>query len=179
MLSFCLLEVHLVASPTSHPPHLHTPRLQLRPLRQTVQGFISSLQGDPQVRQFLGGAVDLQHRPAAVAAYFSGEEGETAWLVQTGAGQLPLDLVYLSPYWDESSLELSYQFTPGTWGKGYATEAVQCVLSHALQDLKQECVLAETQAANTASCRLLQRLGMRELRRLQRFGAEQVVYTTP
>ncbi|MDR2325301.1 MAG: GNAT family N-acetyltransferase [Acidovorax sp.] len=159
-------------------PHLHTPRLQLRPLRQTDQGFISSLLGDAQVRQFLGGAVDLQRRSAAVAAYFSGEEGETAWLVQTGIGQLPLGLVHLSPHWDEPCLELSYQFAPGAWGKGYAIEAVQCVRDHVLQDRKQERVLAETQAANTASCRLLQRLGMTELRRLQRFGAEQVIYTT-
>jgi ribosomal-protein-alanine N-acetyltransferase len=159
-------------------PHLHTQRLQLRPLDQTDHGFISGLLGDAQVRQFLGGAVDLQHRPEAVAAYLSKEEGEAVWLVQTRDEQRPLGLLHLCPHWDEPCLELSYQLAPRAWGKGYATEAAQCVLAHALQDLKQGRVVAETQVANIASCSLLQRLGMTELRRLQRFGAEQVIYTS-
>jgi [ribosomal protein S5]-alanine N-acetyltransferase len=73
---------------------------------------------------------------------------------------------------------LSYEFHPDAWGHGYATEATRRALDFALNDLAFERLIAETQTANSASCRLLERLGMKEERRIQRFGAEQAIYAS-
>lgn len=37
-------------------------------------------------------------------------------------------------------------------------------------------IVAETQTANRASCRLLEKLGMKKVQVLERFGREQAVY---
>ncbi len=71
---------------------------------------------------------------------------------------------------------MSYELLPEYWGKGYATEAVEAALGYAFVDLGLERVVAETQAANERSCRLLERLGMKAERKLERFGAKQVIY---
>lgn len=71
---------------------------------------------------------------------------------------------------------MSYEFRPAAWGHGFAKEATTCVVKHALSDLGLPRILAETQAANIASCRLLQKMGFAEKQRLDRFGAEQVIF---
>lgn len=51
------------------------------------------------------------------------------------------------------------------------------VVDYALDDLGLHRIIAETQSANTASCRLLERIGMHRVKTLQRFGAEQIIYS--
>ena len=55
---------------------------------------------------------------------------------------------------------------------------VQAVIRYALRDLGLPRVVAETQTANIASCRLLEGLGLRRERTVQRFGAQQAIYVT-
>jgi len=52
------------------------------------------------------------------------------------------------------------------------------VLDFALNDLAFERLIAETQSANSASCNLLEKLGMTEVRRVERFGAQQSIYAS-
>ena len=90
----------------------------------------------------------------------------------------PVGLVFISKHRDGEDSELSYQFSPDAWGMGYAIEATRRVLDFAMNDLSLGRLIAETQSANKASCRLLERLGMTEQRRVQRFGAEQIIYAS-
>jgi ribosomal-protein-alanine N-acetyltransferase len=57
-----------------------------------------------------------------------------------------------------------------------ASEAVSAVLAHAFTELGYERLVSETQAANQPSRRLLERVGMRPARDVQRFGAAQMIY---
>ncbi|WP_264298240.1 GNAT family N-acetyltransferase [Bacillus sp. B1-b2] len=88
-----------------------------------------------------------------------------------------MGLVSLDPHHDEVYPELSYQFLPKWWGKGYATEVVQFLTFFALNELKLSNLIAETQTANKSSCRLLERIGMKFERSITRFGAEQAIYS--
>ena len=88
----------------------------------------------------------------------------------------PVGLIDLSPHKDGEDYEISYQFHPEIWGKGYAREAIACVVQHSLCNLKLGRIIAETQSENHASCRLLKHIKMIELKRLQRFGAEQIIF---
>lgn len=89
----------------------------------------------------------------------------------------PIGLIVLGHHQDEGAYEISYQFDPTFWGKGLAGEAVQAVLAHA-KARKIERVVAETQSANAASCSLLRKQGMVEVRRVRRFGADQIIFAT-
>ncbi len=57
--------------------------------------------------------------------------------------------------------ELGYVFNASYQGKGYATEAAACLLDHVFGKLGARRVAAMCNPLNTASWRLLERLGMR------------------
>jgi RimJ/RimL family protein N-acetyltransferase len=61
---------------------------------------------------------------------------------------------------DDTGLEIFYSLAPGSWGRGYATEAARAVLGHALGTLGLPEVLAEVDEGNTASVAVVKRLGM-------------------
>ena len=65
---------------------------------------------------------------------------------------------------------------PAAWGAGIGSEAVRAVIDHAFGALGYARLIAETQAANQPSRRLLERLGMRWEREVTRFGAAQAIY---
>ena len=77
------------------------------------------------------------------------EEGRSA-LVGT-AGLRPLE---------DIGLEIFYSLAPGSWGRGYATEAARAVVEHALGPLRLREVLAEVDEDNAASVAVVKRLGM-------------------
>ena len=67
-------------------------------------------------------------------------------------------------------------FAPAFWGKGLAFETATIVLNYAFDALELTEIVAETQSANVASCRLLERLGMERWRRIERFATAQEIY---
>ena len=60
-----------------------------------------------------------------------------------------------------SEIDLAYHFVPGSWGKGYATEAVTAVLAHALGQLGLDGVMAVAMPDNVGSWRVMEKAGMR------------------
>jgi RimJ/RimL family protein N-acetyltransferase len=55
--------------------------------------------------------------------------------------------------------ELGYIFNPGDQGRGYATEAARALVGHAFAMMAAHRVVAHCNPANTASWRLLERIG--------------------
>ena len=60
-----------------------------------------------------------------------------------------------------STWELGYIFNPDFWHKGYATEACGAIVSHGFRRHNAHRVVAACNPKNTASWRLLERLGFR------------------
>ncbi|MEM7643169.1 MAG: GNAT family N-acetyltransferase [Pseudomonadota bacterium] len=155
-----------------------TDRLILRGIRRDDAELIAALLSRADVRRFLGGPVPADHVAGRVAQYVKLGPDQTAWIVQLKVPKRAIGMVILAPHHDEPDPELSYQFHPDTWGQGYATEATRRVRDVALKGLGHARLVAETQVANVASRQLLERLEMSETRRLVRFGADQVIYST-
>lgn len=63
---------------------------------------------------------------------------------------------------DDDHAELGYAFHPAFRGRGYAAESVAALVAWAFEELGVTRVVAGTAAHNTASRRLLTRLGFRE-----------------
>ena len=63
--------------------------------------------------------------------------------------------------------ELGYELHPDYWGHGYATEAARSMLAFGFGTLRLQRVWAQCVAENTASARVLERLGMSQQRRLR------------
>lgn len=56
--------------------------------------------------------------------------------------------------------ELGYEIAPDYWGKGYATEAARAMLRFGFEKLEMHRIQANCVAQNTASARVLEKIGM-------------------
>ena len=131
-----------------------------------------------QTRKFLGGALPYREAEIKAADLFAQTiAGENVYAVKTRAGNEFIGLIYFAPYYDTGYSEISYEFLPDFWGKGYAFEMMQAFL-----DACRPCtgvpkrIYAETQSENTRSRRLLEKLGYVAEKELVRYGAKQTVY---
>lgn len=64
--------------------------------------------------------------------------------------------------------EVGYILHPDHWGKGYAGEALGAAIAHVFASYPVAALEADVDPRNTASLRLLERLGFRETRRAER-----------
>lgn len=70
----------------------------------------------------------------------------------------------VEPHSDRSSVweaDIGYELDSQFWGHGYATEAVRALLTFGFEQLGLHRIWAHCLAENTASIRLLERIGMR------------------
>jgi ribosomal-protein-alanine N-acetyltransferase len=128
------------------------------------------------VRAYLGGPVACEEAERRVDKLTAKDSSEKAWVVRRDSDGAVLGLISLDMHHDGGDMEVSYMLLPEFQGFGYAKEAVAAVVTYALESLRLPRVLAETQVANSASCHLLERLGMSLQRRVMRFNAEQAIY---
>lgn len=136
---------------------------------------LAALHADPEVRRFLGGALTRSEFEAQFASLVQQTTG-LALGVRLSENDILVGLITLMPHHDQTDVEISYQFSPQVWGTGIAREAVGATLAFAFKELNLPRIVAETQSANAASCRLLERLGMTLERKLLRYEAEQSLY---
>lgn len=84
--------------------------------------------------------IALRERPGVVAGF-----GGLAW----------------RDYGGIERLNLGYRFGTSAWGRGYATELGRASLAHAFGTLGEPAVYALVRPSNTASVRVLEKIGMR------------------
>jgi RimJ/RimL family protein N-acetyltransferase len=142
---------------------LHTQRLILRPVTADDHAVLLAHWAAPDVRRFLFDGATLAAAEITEAIEDStrdfGRAGYGLWLVHELGGTDLVGTAGLRPL-EDLGLEIFYSLAPGSWGKGYATEAARAVLEHALGPLGLPEVLAEVDEGNTASIAIIERLGM-------------------
>jgi RimJ/RimL family protein N-acetyltransferase len=157
---------------------LITERLALCPVTAADHPVLLAHWTLPDVRRFLfdGEALSAaevsQTIEESVSDFAAGGYG--IWLIREHGRAVPggrdlagtdlagadlVGTVGLRPLGDDG-LEIFYSLAPGSWGRGYATEAARAVVGHALGTLGLAEVLAEIDEGNTASVAVVKRLGM-------------------
>jgi [ribosomal protein S5]-alanine N-acetyltransferase len=142
---------------------LRTERLVLRPVTAEDHAVLRAHWAAPDVRRFLFDGATLSAAEITEAIEDSardfGRAGYGLWLIhETGRTDL-VGTAGLRPL-EDLGLEIFYSLAPGSWSRGYATEAARAVLDHALGPLGLPEVLAEVDEGNTASVAVIERLGM-------------------
>ena len=150
-----------------------TERLVLRAAAEVDKPVIRRLNLDPEVQRFLGGPAD----EATVDAALAGPAGQRwgSFLVEhdgAAIGGCFLDR-------GRGELEVGYVLLPEHWGRGLAAEAVRGVLGWAAANTGDDHVIAVTQAANTRSRALLDRLGFTVRSEFVEYDAPQVLAEAP
>jgi len=134
------------------------------------------LVSDPIVRQYLGGPVESESFDAMFASYLANDDECRHWAIRVGERRGFGGLISLTPRHDSDEYEISYQLVPSYWRQGVAAETVNALLEFAFDDLELPRLVAETQAANTLSRNLLERLGFVVEKELTRYGERQLLY---
>jgi ribosomal-protein-alanine N-acetyltransferase len=155
----------------SMPPTLVTPRLVLTPLEGRDLVPLHAHWNDPQVARYLWDANPVALQTVAEVIARSTRTFQTSgwglWSLRLAEEPPLIGVCGLTPFEHGEGVELLYSLTPAHWGQGLATEAATAVLTHAFDTLTLPEVLATTDDANTASIRLLTRLGATPARRVQ------------
>jgi RimJ/RimL family protein N-acetyltransferase len=163
---------------------LETPRLRLRPLIEEDVGWLADLFAGPDVNRYLwdeGSTVEQAKRNAeAVVSLDQHKFHFGHWAIQdkdSGAIHGWTELSKLRPWWGPSDeIALSYVLRPASWGRGIATEAAGRLLRHAFEANGLETVMAVTMAGNTASKRVLEKLGMRKVKTVNSVQGKKLQY---
>jgi RimJ/RimL family protein N-acetyltransferase len=159
---------------------IETDRLWLRPCARADLAALHALFTDRDVRRFLWDDREIALAEtaalieASVASFAAHGFGQwLAFLRETDAlvGFSGLRFVDQTP-----DVELLYALAPAHWGQGLAGEAARAVLRHGFAALALPRILARADAPNAASIRVMQRLGMRFVRRGVEHGLDTVCY---
>lgn len=146
---------------------LETPRLVLRHFRASDVDAFFAYRNDPEVARWQSwdgitpeSALDFARAfatggPAPPGAWFQIAVAERA--TDALAGDCALKLLAHEP----GAAEIGFTFARHHQGNGYAFEAVGRLIAHLFDEFGLERVVAETDAENVRSWRLLKRLGMR------------------
>jgi RimJ/RimL family protein N-acetyltransferase len=142
---------------------INTDRLVLRPVTMDDHDTVLTHWAAPDVRQFLFDGATLSAAEVAEAITDSVRDFAAAgygfWIIREQDGTGLIGTTGLRPL-DDVGLENFYSLVPGSWGKGYATEAAGAVVEYALGPLGLPEVLAEIDEGNAASAAVIKRLGM-------------------
>jgi RimJ/RimL family protein N-acetyltransferase len=146
---------------------LRTPRLALRRFTADPADFehYAALYADPEVAIHVGG---VQSREAAEKAYaerildyYPRHPGLGIWATFERASGEFVGLHLLNHIRGETFLQVGYTLRRSAWGRGYATEMAREVMRYGFRTLGLPCIQAITNLDNTASQRVLSKLGMR------------------
>lgn len=146
---------------------LETERLILRPWRDEDRVSFHALGNDPDTMRYLGPLRSQAEDDAAFdrqRAFFDTHR-TCGWAVERQADSLLIGICGIKPARPglpiAGEMEIGWRFGPEYRRHGYAFEAARASLHHAWSTLFIDHVVAITVRSNTASWRLMEKLGMR------------------
>jgi RimJ/RimL family protein N-acetyltransferase len=152
---------------------LETEHLLLRRFTEDDVDALVELDGDPDVMRFITGGLPTPRREIendvlpAFLAYYECFEGYGFWAaVEKSTGQF-LGWFHFRPpeAAQPGEVELGYRLRNSAWGKGYATEGSQALIQKGFAELGVQRVVASTMVVNVASRRVMEKAGLRFVRK--------------
>jgi RimJ/RimL family protein N-acetyltransferase len=159
------------------PVRIETDRLVIRTIEPRDAEPWLAMVTDPRVRRYLppfppptADVVDgmIERRQA-----MEQERGYAMWAVESKESGTLVGQCGMYPAEHRGpEVELAYHFEPAAWNRGYATEAARGVLEYAFAALGMKRVIAFVMPANVASCRVVEKAGMRFEATVTAYGIE-------
>jgi RimJ/RimL family protein N-acetyltransferase len=147
---------------------LETERLVLRPFEAGDLDALYAIQSDEESARWLyneprtlGETQDLLARLVAGDRYSAEGDWLTAAVIKRETGQFVGDVTMQWVSELHRTGEIGFIFDRAYQGRGYATEAARALLAFGFDGMGFHRVIGRTEARNTASARVLEKLGMR------------------
>lgn len=146
---------------------LETSRLTLRPVTPADRAELVALEADAQVMLYLNGGQPVPEAGLPDSPFLTprGTEPEVLAAHETATGRF----IGWFAFFDDGvvdgarTAEIGYRLRREAWGKGYASEGVQTLITRAFTDWGFDCITAQTMAVNTASRRVMEKAGMQHI----------------
>jgi RimJ/RimL family protein N-acetyltransferase len=161
---------------------LETERLLLRRFTESDVDYLHDLDGDPEVMRFLNGGkptprdvIRNETLPRLLHSY-ARFEGFGVWAaIERWTGEF-VGWFEFYPWRDAGpdEVEVGYRLRRSAWGKGYATEGSRALIRKGFTELGVRRVVAETMAVNTASRRVMEKLGLTYVRTFHQKWPERI-----
>ena len=154
-----------------------TERCIVKPMSRKDKKDLHRLCDDENVWTYLGGQKTASNNKKKIKfiGFIPVIPVKNRWAVRRKTDNAFLGEICLAPHHD-GDMEVSYLFISEHRGNGYACEAVEAFVHHVFSSKKLNRLVAETQSANLASCKMLEKLGFHKVKTLMRFDAEQALY---
>jgi ribosomal-protein-alanine N-acetyltransferase len=147
-------------------PRLETRRLVLRQLLPTDAEAIFRVRGDPEVTRYNGGAPLQSVAQAAtlideIARDFD-DRRSIRWGIALPGDEEVIGMVGYN-YWvrQDNRASIGYDLARAYWGQGIMPEAVRAILHFGFEHMALNRIEADTDVANVASQRVLEKVGFR------------------
>lgn len=147
-------------------PEFESARLTFRRLELGDSGFLLRLLNEPSFIEHIGDrgvrTVEDAHRYLREGPFAMYERyGFGLWRVARRTDDAPIGMCGLLKREPLRDFDLGYAYLPDHWRQGYAFEAAQATLRDAARRFGLRRVIGIVSPGNTASVRLLEKLGMR------------------
>jgi ribosomal-protein-alanine N-acetyltransferase len=146
-------------------PELETPRLSLRRFEFADAPFVVTLLNQPSFIANIGDrgvrSIEDAHRylrEGPMAMYE--KHGFGLWQVLRNSDGAPLGMCGLLKRDNLPDVDIGYAFLPEYWGAGFALEAAEATVRHGALKFGLKRVIAVVSQGNTASMRVLEKLGL-------------------
>lgn len=161
-------------------PRIETARLHLRKFTPNDLDDLARLLADPGVMRYLGieAGRPLARAESEIVLNVTidawAKQGYSRWAVVLKTTSQLIGLCGFRAH--GSTPELMYLLAPTYWGQGYAYEAAHASLRYGFETLLSERIVAFTRPENSASQRVLHKLGMRLEEEAEVFGVQARCY---
>lgn len=155
--------------------YLETERLVLRRFTEADVDNVCELDSDPEVMRFLTGGIPTPRATIECEvlprflSYYQRDDGYGFWAAIEKSSDDFLGWFGLHPREEGSpgEVELGYRLRRSAWGKGYATEGARALIGKGFAELGAQRVVATTYQDNLASQRVMEKAGLRLVRRFR------------
>ena len=98
------------------------------------------------------------------------KHGFGIWAIVDKTSSVLLGRCGLNLIAETSEVEIDFVVAPDSWGRGYATETAKAALAYAFKKLNLDRIIALAKPDNTASRRVIEKLGMRYIKNTEYWG---------
>ena len=181
----CDLTMRRTLAPRRPSLPVETERLRLRSLTDTDAdaAALHAIYADAETMRYIGEAgrpspsLDATRRTLRSLTRHEEWHGFSLWAVDERESGETIGIAGLAYVEDVGpDVELAYLLRRDRWGRGYATEASRAALRIGLHELGLGCVVALAYPENTASVRVMEKIGMRPGGSQNAYGHELVRY---
>lgn len=163
------------------PKEVRTERLRLRRITAAdVDAWAQCIYADPEVMRYLpvGNPVPRERAAGNLLAFDENwrRDGFGLWGVEESATERFIGHCGLRYLQDVDEVEVAYALAKDRWGIGLATEAAAAAVAVGFEHLGLERIVAYAVSANTASRRVMEKIGLTYERETHLLGLDLVQY---